>query len=221
LQPIYGVDIMVEYKGFLGWIYRLCQWLMNLVFLNLLWLFYCFGGLAFFPSTVAMFSVTRKWILQDREISIFKTFWHSYKNEFWKTQLLGIIYSIVTILFYFNYEFLFNQAAYTSLIVGKIVLLSLGIIYLSALLYFFPIYVHFELRTFTYFKNTILIGLLNLFSGIIMLFVVILIAIVLIGNPALIFVFGGSITALWITWMAHKTFKKIHQKKEKYNSPAA
>jgi uncharacterized membrane protein YesL len=210
----------MELKGFLGWIYKICNGLMYLAYLNLLWLFFCLGGLAFFPSTVAMFSVTRRWVMGKKDTSIFSTFWDNYKKEFWNTQSLGLLFLMIGLLLYVNYKF-FTFQTYTTAFVGKVFIFSIAFIYIITLFNFFPIYVHFKLSTLTYLKNSILFGFLYLISSIVMLIVESLLLGIFIETPALFVVLGGSISALWITWMVQKSFIKIELKNEGTKIPAA
>jgi uncharacterized membrane protein YesL len=210
----------MELKGILGWMYKLCNGLMYVTYLNLLWIVFCLAGLAFFPSTVAMFSVTRNWVIGKKDAPIFQTFWNTYKKEFWKSQCLGLLLLVIGVLLYVNFEF-FSYQSSTFFSFGKVVILSISFIYSLTFLFFFPVYGHFQLPALTYIKNSILFVCLHFVHALIILMGEILFIGILLGTPALIFVFGGSLSALWITWISHKVFRKVELKMALVNSPAA
>src|SRR5690625_362565 len=97
--------------GLFGSIYRGSEWIMRLAYLNILWIAFSLMGLVvfgLFPATVSMFAVTRKWVMGDTEIPIFKTFWASYKTEFKQANIVG--YIILVIGFFLYFDFLFDQS---------------------------------------------------------------------------------------------------------------
>jgi uncharacterized membrane protein YesL len=56
-------------------VYRFCEWVTRLAYLNLLWIMFSLAGLVVFgvmPSTIAMYTVTRRWLTEDVDIPIFK-----------------------------------------------------------------------------------------------------------------------------------------------------
>lgn len=81
----------MELNGFVGVLYRTSEWIMRLVYLNLLWIAFSLLGIVlfgFFPATAAMFSVVRKWIMGETDVRVFKEFWQTYRKEFWKSNRL-------------------------------------------------------------------------------------------------------------------------------------
>jgi uncharacterized membrane protein YesL len=210
----------MELKGFLGWLYKICNGLMFVTYLNLLWLLFCLAGLAIFPSTVAMFSVTRNWVIGKKDTPLFYTFWNTYKKEFWKSQCLGLLLLVIGGLLYLNFEF-FSYQSSTFFSVGKVIILSITFIFSLTILFIFPVYAHYQLPALSYLKNTLLFVTLHFVHGLFILIGETLFISILLGTPALIIVFGGSLSALWITWMTHRIFRKLDLKKALINSPAA
>ena len=107
------------------------------------------GGLALFPYTAAMFSVSRKGIIENREIQFLKYFGILTGKSFGKFNCLKLFFLIIGLLLYFNYEFLFFYTSAASML-GKILLLSIIIVYVLTIIYFFPVNAHFQLKTFMY-----------------------------------------------------------------------
>src|SRR5690625_6342583 len=61
--------------GPMGGFYTLANWIMRLAYVNILWIAFSLVGiiiLGFFPATIGMFTVIRKWIQGDGDIPIFK-----------------------------------------------------------------------------------------------------------------------------------------------------
>jgi len=86
-------------------------------------------------------------------------------------------------------------------------------LYAVLLIYFFPIFVHFNLKMTDYFKWPFIIGIVH---PILTLFLIVGTSIVFyitfITIPAILFFFGGSATAFFIMWGVSKTFTKLEMK---------
>ena len=144
--------------------YKFCVWAMRFFYLNFLWLVFTIAGLVIFglmPATTAMFGVVRKWILEDKEIPITSVFWKTYKKEFVQSNLLGFV--LIALGYVFIAEIKILQAASNDIYR----LVSLGVViifmmYIILVMYFFPIFVHFNLKVFDYFKWPFIIGIVHL-----------------------------------------------------------
>src|SRR5690625_7732837 len=84
--------------GITGRLFRLCEIVMRLAYVNLLWILFTVLGLGLFgifPATVALFVVTRKWVMGDHDIPIFSRFWHNYRKEIFLSTLLGFFLFLI------------------------------------------------------------------------------------------------------------------------------
>lgn len=84
-------------QGFMRGFYSISEWVLRFAYVNVLWISFNLLGLivfGFFPATIAMFTVVRKWVLKETDISVFNTFWFAYKKEFFKGNFLGFIISL-------------------------------------------------------------------------------------------------------------------------------
>lgn len=198
-------------KGFVKGYYTLAVWITRFAYVNLLWVMFTILGLlifGFIPATVAMFSVVRKWIVGDKDIAIFKVFWDSYKSEFLKANLIGYILFIIGYLLTIEFQILRAQESLVYLIASYGVI-AVFILYFIVLLYFFPIFVHFNLKAIHYIKWPLIVGIVHPILTIFLTVAVISINyITFLTIPALLFFFGGSVTAFIIMWGASKTFSK-------------
>lgn len=203
-------------KGFVGGYYRFSVWITNFAYLNLLWVVFTIAGLGLFglfPATAAMFSVVRRW-LRKEEFPIFQTFWRYFRKEFVKTNLLGLIFLLIGYFLFIELQILWGSQKMVYF-VASFGVIGLFIVYAIMLLYFFPIYVHFNLTKREYFKWPFIIGILHpiltVFLGIAIL---LLHYFTFMTIPALLFFFGGSVTAYVIMWGAAKTFPKYEAETE-------
>lgn len=197
--------------GFIAGYYKFSVWAMKLAYVNLLWTIFTllgFGVFGFMPATVAMFSVIRKWNMGEEDIPVFKTFWDTYRKEFFKANGLGIILFIFGYILVIEFQILRLQENIIYFIVSFGVL-AVFILYAIVLTYFFPIYVHFNLKITDYLKWPFIIGVVHPILTLFMMggFAAI-VYITYITIPAILFFFGGSVTAYFIMWGASKTFEK-------------
>ena len=76
-------------KGVMAMMYGACEAIMKIAWLNGIWVLFTLGGGIVFgwaPSTAAMFTVVRKWLLGRPDAPLFKTFYQTYKKEFFKAK---------------------------------------------------------------------------------------------------------------------------------------
>lgn len=195
-------------------LYRLAEWITRFAYVNFLWIIFTICGLVVFgllPATASMFTVIRKWVLGEQDIKIFKTFFESYRKEFLKANIIGYILVIIGYILSIEFKILraSDQLIY---FVGSYGVIALFILYFIVLIYFFPIFVHFNLKLSEYFKWPFMIGIIH---PILTLFLIVVISglyYVAIQNlPILLFFFGGSVTAWILTWGISQTFPKFEK----------
>lgn len=200
-----------------GWVEKLlslCKQFANLFYLNLLWIiFTCLGLLilGIFPATTAMFSVVRKWLIGEKEIPIFKSFWQTYKTEFVKSNILGLFFSLIGLVIYFDFHFFQSQEGIVYFI-WYACFIMLSLLFLTMLLYFFPVFVHYELKLFQYIKQTLLMAIFQPLNSILMLIgsiVTFTLSYYLRMFPFLSII----ILVYFIMWMGLRTFRKVEQYK--------
>lgn len=202
----------MQMNGTMGGIYKVCEWLMRLAYLNLIWLGFSIIGLfilGLFPATIAMFVIVRKMLMGDEDIPIFKTFWASFKKEFMKSNLLGLTFLLVGYILYVNIQFLGSTVGLFSLLYYPTLLLGLGIILTS--LYVFPVYVHYDISLPQIIKHSILIMLMNPISTVLKIMGAFAVYLLMTTIPGLIPLFSGSILALVIMWASFLAFTRIER----------
>lgn len=196
---------------------RVLEWIMKMAYLNVLWIgFTIFGLIAggVFPSTTATFSVMRKWLLGDTDIPVFKTFWHTYKSSFLKSNLLGYVLLLFGFILYIDIR-IFNESPNTIINLLAIPVVGISIIFILTMFYIFPTFVHYEIKLVQVIKNSFLIMIINPLPTIIMLIGISGISFIFMKLQGLIPIFGISILAFVITMPAVHAFNKIAEKERK------
>lgn len=206
-------DFMKKDNSF-GGLYQVLEWLMWLFYINLLWVTFTIVGLVafgFFPATAAMFSVFRGWLRKDDEVKITKTFLTTYKNGLLKANAIGFILVAIGYVLYLDFQLLGNVEG-PIIYVLKVGFIVLGLIYVTTVLYIFPVFVHFELTFFQYFKNAMLFGIFSPFMSILMILSLVIINYLFMFLPGIIPVLGVSMVGLIITFWAFSAFKRFQNK---------
>lgn len=201
-------------KGLTNGYYVMCVWVLRLFYVNFLWIAFAFLGLlvfGFFPATTAMFAVVRKWLQGEKDIKIFAVFWNAYRKEFWKANLLGYILTGIGYLLSIEFQILRAQES-SVYFISSYGVIALFILYFIVMMYVFPIFVHFNLKIHQYISWSFIIGIVH---PILTVFLIAVIAgvnyVAFTTIPALVFFFGGSVSAYILMWGASKTFNKYEK----------
>ncbi|MBT2678756.1 YesL family protein [Bacillus sp. ISL-35] len=191
------------------------EWITKFAYINLLWIGFSLAGLivlGFFPATVAMFTIIRKWLKGETELPIFRTFWTTWKMEFFRSNGLGLLVAAVVGLIVFNLVFVEKSVTgFTSVIQIPIYLFMFAAG--MTILYLFPVYVHFELKWFQMVKNSFLMMLISPIENIVMIAGIVAVLFVVKFIPALGIFFGGSLIAAIIMSATYLVFGKMERKR--------
>jgi len=146
-----------------------CEWIWRGIFVNLCWIAFIVLGLGifgFFPATVALFTIVRKWLRKDTDFPIWKTFKQVYLKEWKRSNQIGLVFYSIGLFLYLDIRltetFMSGVLASFLSIIFSIMLLIL----LLVVSYFFAVYVHYELSNKEYIKQSFLITLTSLPSTI-------------------------------------------------------
>lgn len=206
----------MQMQGVMGGFYRISEWIWRFCYVNILWFLFLIPGLlvfGVFPSTAAMFAVIRKWVRGEEDIPVFKTFWTSYKKEFIKSNILGIILLVIGYILFIDLQFV--KASPNEFIrFFHIPLITLIFMYGLVSMYIFPVFVHYDVKLVQVFKNSFLVMVMFPFITIIMGVGCYIVYFIMIKFPGLIPVFGGSFIAFILTWGANLAFSRLQLKDE-------
>ncbi|MBM7570213.1 YesL family protein [Aquibacillus albus] len=188
---------MMQFNGLMKGIYWITDWITKLTITNLLWIVFnipivfmvlnllvaetvgqliavgitivALSPFVFFPATTAMFAVVRRWVMGDKEISIVKSYWKYYKENYKRSILMGLILGILWFIYAIDYYYFtvhVNQS------------LTIVLVIFALLLSVFTVHtisnsVHYDTKLSASFKNAVLITigspllsiLISLFNG--------------------------------------------------------
>ncbi|MDV2685628.1 DUF624 domain-containing protein [Alkalihalophilus lindianensis] len=185
--------------------------------LNLLWIGFSILGLGvigFFPATVAMFSISRKWVRGEEDITVFSGFWSEYKRMFVKSNIFGWIVALIGFLLYINYQVIISLGTETPFIV-VLSYIFVVLMYIMFVVTLVPVAVHFEGGTLAILKKTFqfMVGRVH----IALLFILLIWASVYmsLAFPTAILFFSGSVLSYMVMWFFTNSLKRIETKQVK------
>ncbi|MGE8080804.1 YesL family protein [Peribacillus loiseleuriae] len=201
-------------------IYIVCDWIIRLLYLNLLWFFFTIAGLVIagiFPATVAMFSILKGWLQEGKNERVFKSFWKVYKEEFGRANRLGIIVLIISIIFYTDWLFT-NQLSGTLGMITKGVLLGSGFVFGITLMYAIPVYLQVDGKAFNTIKLAFLIGITYPHYTFIMMISIASLMLISFLLPMAGFLFFASGLGCVLTFFSMHLIRKIEERTKKCKS---
>ncbi|MFC0525877.1 YesL family protein [Pontibacillus salicampi] len=190
----------------------LCEWIMRLAYVNVLWLLFSIVGLGVFgigPATAALFTVQMKWLQGDESTGVFSTFWSTYKKRFWKANLLSYVLILLGLILYFDLTFF---ASREGLLFKGISLLTftLSMWYLMTVCYSYPFFINYELTIKHTIKNSWIAVMLKPIHTLAMLLTTGACGFIVLSFPKLLPFFGVSLPCLLILLFVNKTFQKVN-----------
>lgn len=208
----------MENRGYFSGFYRVLEWVMWLMYLNVLWILFTIIGLGIFgvfPATVSMFTIIRQLLLKQ-DSTIFKTFLHTYKKEFFRANGVGLILAVIFYILYMDLLYLdrIPGILFNFFQVGLIVV---SIIFLIVLIYIFPVYVHFDLKFLERFKHALLIGIFSPLANLGIIFSFIMLFFIYKWLPGLIPLIGISLVGLIIMFLTLFAFNRFQEKQQTLN----
>lgn len=238
-------------KGMMGGLYRISEWIMRFSVTNILWLVSAIpffflvlvtlsietedlsvvgstlifmaivAPFTLFPSTTAMFSLARKWIIGEEDAPLLKTFFKSYKQNYLQSMLGGLIYTVIFAVMIVNYRFYINQEGYVQLF--SVLFIMFMVITSISMFNFFCVLAHLHMKTLSVIKNSILVTIGKPFTSIFMVITNIFIVYVCFTyfNLFLVFFFMGSLIAYMTFYHFHRMFEKIQAKQREYEEKQA
>ncbi len=191
-------------------LFVVCEWIMNLMLLNLLFIFFSCTGLILFgfaPAYTAM-SLVFKQLYEGEDVRVVRSFYTIFKSELIKSNKFGLLYGYFFILLFINFLFIqtlpvaFQTAA-------MLVLIALTILVIGSSLYIFPLYTKFESTVWLLIKNSLLLAIAFLPRTIFTLILVFAVAVICFYQPILIFLMGFSCICAITTLTSQPCIQKI------------
>jgi uncharacterized membrane protein YesL len=197
-------------------IYSATEWISKFAYINLLWIGFSLAGLlvfGLFPATISMFTIIRKWIMGEGDIPIFRTFWTTYKSEFFRSNGLGLLVAVVCGLIILDLVFMKNLGnGFMNPIQIPLYLFMFAVV--MTMFYLFPVYVHYNLKLIQMIKNSFLMMLISPIENLVMIAGIGAVYFVVKFIPGLGIFFGGSLSAAIIMAACYLVFTKVDKKKQ-------
>lgn len=200
----------MELKGWYGRFYTLAEWAMRLVYLNLLWIAFSLLGMVvfgFMPATTAMFAIERQWITNQPDCPIFRTFWTTYKREFFSSNALALFLAVIGLVLYLDTMF-FRTGSNVPMQLMKYFTFGLWLLYGMTLAYLLPVFVTYDMPLMHAIKVALLLGVSHPLRTVLMGAMVAPIVLIAVVFPIFDALFIGSTTSFLITWNAVRLFRR-------------
>lgn len=240
----------MELRGLIGSFYRLCEWIMRISITNILWMicsspffFFVFAYLfsppespitirgtffwmavtapfTLFPATAALFTTTRKWVMGDVDVPLFRTFMRGLRDNFVQALIGGLVYVVFALILYFNYQFYADKKGLMGVI--AILFLVFSVFLFASIFHFFSVMTHFHMKITQVIKNAIVLTFGNPLSSIFLIVANVAIIFICLWNisfllPVLIM---GVAVGYVSFWQFYRTFLKIQTLREKEEAEA-
>ena len=192
-------------------LYMMLEWVTRFAYLHLLWVLFTLAGaviLGIYPSTTAAFAIMRKWLHGESDLPVFKKFWTYYRNEFWKSNHLGLYITII--LFVILVDLFYITSMVESSFSWISVPLLAGMLFFSfLLLYIFPVFVQFDQSVLMTIRTAFLLMLISPIQIFVLMICLLAITVIAWFFPAIGFIFGISLYAFVSVWVAGYSFKRL------------
>ncbi len=191
-------------------LFIVCEWIMNLLLLNLLFIFFSCAGLILFgfaPAYTAM-SLVFKQLYEGEDVRVIRSFYTIFKSELIKSNKFGLLYGYMFMLLFINFLFIQTLPA-TIQTAAMLVLIVLTILVLGSSLYIFPLYMKFESTVWLLIKNSLLLAIAFLPRTIFTLILIFAVAVICFYQPILIFLMGFSSICAITTLTSQPCIQKI------------
>lgn len=130
----------------------------NTFFLSLLWLLFSLPIITAGSATTACYSFLIK-SARDEEGYLFRSFYRSFKKNFWQSTLVWLLAIAVGLVLFYDYLLLFNMPTLGSFRVLILsVLFVLSFLYLVIVIYIFPLIAMYQVKTKKAIKDALIIG---------------------------------------------------------------
>lgn len=166
-----------------------------------------------FPATAALFTVVRKWVMGESDLSIIKLYFRGYKENYKQSMVGGIFYTLLFIIMYIDYEFYMKSPVNLQLL-GMIMMIFLVLLSIS-LFNFFSLVAHYHLKVTLLIKNAILLTIIRPFRALSTLICVVVLAFLTLRFMWLILFGFATLTALVAFYNFFIAYNKIQEKVEK------
>jgi len=191
------------------------EWIINMALLNLIWFsLTLLGGVLFGwgPATVAVMAVQRQQFREMEKVKIWEVAWSTYRKSFLQANGLGWLFQISGLLLLF-YSFTLTHWNGVLMFIFAGIFFMIALLFAIALIFIFPVYVHYELNFFEYVRYALTIGLSYLHVTVMMGVSIAVIVWAYTIFPGLMLVFAMSLPTACLTYFSLNIFGKIEARR--------
>ncbi|WP_226681920.1 YesL family protein [Sutcliffiella horikoshii] len=193
-------------------LYRIMDWLVKLVYLNLLWIFFTSIGAVIFgwiPATKVMHLIMKRWLVEQETFKVFPYFWIEFKKE-WKSNITASLFFLVLgIVLWMDVKFFF--ASYSAIhTLGKFLTIQLIAGALILIVNYVTTSYPEDWSLFQKLRNSLIQGLKTPFKTLVAILTsLLMIVLLLILHPGLVVLLGASLLAI-----NHVTLSRVLKKND-------
>lgn len=191
-------------------LYIACEWIMNLLLLNVLFILFSFAGLLVFgisPAMTAMSSVF-KMLYDGQDVRVMKTFYRIFRRELIHSNKFGLLYGYVFFLFFMNFLF-FQTLPAAAQTTAMLCLIVMTLLTVCSLVYVFPLHTHFKSTLRLLIKNSFILAFAFLPRTFFTIGAILGVVLLCVYEPILIFLLGFSSICAIIIINSEHCLKKI------------
>ncbi|WP_245780723.1 YesL family protein [Gracilibacillus orientalis] len=191
--------------------YYFAEFVLRVVYLNMLAITFSLLGLIFFglfPAMTATFYIVRKWLTGYSDIKITKNFYTVFKQEFFKSNGVGWLLTLIGLLLYINLT-IADVINHSLVQLSYFPILTIFVLFLFLCLFIIPIYIHFRSSFFSVLKHAFLLLFISPLNTVLMLITVSMFCMMMKTIPGFIPVCGLSGFVLIVMHFSLKTFEKV------------
>lgn len=187
-------------------VYRIVDVTIRLLLLNLVWLLACLPVITAFPATAALFGVIREWARHE-ENGIVGPFFRQFRQHFRQSLAIGVTWAIVGAVLAVDLLALRRMALPFRLML-PVLAGTVGLCYLFASLYIFPVMVSYRTTWRGVIRNAFLIAVSQPTITLLGLALVAIALAAFFLAPATLLV-SGSVTAYFLSALCDRAFQRV------------
>ena len=173
--------------------------------LNLIWLLFCLPVVTIFPATVAMYCVTRQWIIH-KDYSVFRSFMKFFKENFKQSFILGLFWLFMSGVLFIDFSLMDSLGSLQPIFYSIFILVAF--IMLLTTIYVFPMLSHYRMKTMDIIKNSFFFSLRFLPTTLLSLLCIVATGVILYFWQ-ISFLFIYCVCAFCISFLCQRVFQKI------------
>jgi uncharacterized membrane protein YesL len=173
--------------------------------LNLIWLLFCLPVVTIFPATVAMYCVTRQWIIH-KDYSVFRSFMKFFKENFKQSFILGLIWLFMSGVLFIDFSLMDSLGSLQPIFYS--IFLLVAFIMVLTTIYIFPMLSHYSMKTTDIIKNSFFFSLRFLPTTMLALLCIAATGVILYFWQ-ITFLFIYCVCAFCISFLCQRVFQKV------------